>query len=151
MAKYVLVAFEDDARADEFVRRFTEDVEENARDTRSNIYAYVRGMWKKPTKFCECSISGVGIKKRGFTRGRKYGWWVCSQCKRPTVGFGRGDHWFLALGRNLLPVDNRAPEYRGDGVFARHFKPCEGCGTTLVAEVGHAQTEVYCHVCGVWR
>lgn len=147
MSKYVLLAFDSDTDADayvEFVR--------NARAVQASWGtgtkpADVRGVYKKPTKFCSCH----GIKKRGFTRGRKYGWWVCDQCKKPTVGWGRGDHWFLALGRNLLPIDESAPEYRGDGVFARHFKSCSTCNNTLMAEVGHVQTLVWCPQCEEWR
>jgi hypothetical protein len=147
MAKYVLLSFDDDKLADEFVQQFTDDVVERAKYERTGIYAYVRGVYKKPTKFCTC----VGIKKRGFTRGKKYGWWVCDQCKKPTVGWGRGDHWFLALGKNLLPVGGNAPEYRGDGVFARHFKECSVCNNTLMTELGHATTHVWCPQCQEWR
>jgi hypothetical protein len=147
MAKYVLLAFNNDKQADEFAQRFTDDVAERAQFERTGIYAYVRGMFRMPTKFCSC----VGIKKRGFVRGKKYGWWVCSMCGKPTIGWGRGDHWFLALGKNLLPISNIAPEYRGDGVFARSFKECPECHSTLVCEVGQATTHVYCPQCQEWR
>lgn len=145
MARYVLLAFDDDKVADVFV----EAMQTSQRDGMPTVpqRTDVRGVYKKPTKFCDCH----GIKKRGFFRGPKWGWWVCSQCGRPTVGWGRGDHWFLALGKNLLPVGGMATEYRGDGVFARSFKPCSECGNTLVAEVGHATTHVYCPQCEAWR
>lgn len=148
MAKYVLLNFEDDDAADQFVKDCTDypdapiltPVQEN------EVKAFVRGVWKKPTKFCDCR--GGGMKNRGFTRGKKFGWWVCTKCKKPTVGWARGEHWFLALGKNLLPISQRAPEYRGDGIFARHFKACEGCGSTLVTEIGHADTKIWCPTCG---
>lgn len=149
MAKYVLLAFDDDKEADKFIEQ-TQRAHGIYDDEGGGHMSYacdVRGVYRKPTKFCDCKTT----KHRGFTRGKKYGWWVCSQCGKPTVGWGRGDHWFLALGKNLLPVDNRAPEYRGDGVFARHFKKCEGCDGTLVCEVGHAQTKVFCPQCEEWR
>lgn len=153
MAKYVLLAFDDDKQADVFVERTQElravvmDDRKYPDSTVTELPCDVRGVYRKPTKFCNCH----GIKKRGFTRGRKFGWWVCSQCSKPTVGWGRGDHWFLALGKNLLPISNSAPEYRGDGVFARHFKKCPECDNMLVTEVGHATTHVYCPQCEVWR
>lgn len=147
MAKYVLLSFDDDKAADEFVQRFTDDVQERATYQRIGIYAFVRAVYKKPTKFCECT----GVKNRGFTRGKKFGWWVCAQCGKPTSAWAAGAHWFLALGKNLLPVDNRAPEYRGDGVFARHYGPCETCGTTLMCEIGMAQAKVWCPTCEVYK
>lgn len=147
MAKYVLLVFDDDAAADKAVQMI-----QGAHGLLwlhdQQMSCDVRGVYKKPTKFCRC----VGVKGRAFTRGQKYGWWVCSKCKKPTIGWGRGDHWFLALGRNLLPVDGNAPEYRGDGVFGHfHNRQCEACGTALKTEVGHAQTKVWCPKCEEWR
>lgn len=150
MAKYVILAFDSDDEADKFVEEtqaqravWTGDDVHNV----TELSCDVRGVFRKPTKFCSCT----SVKSRGFSRGAKYGWWVCSQCKKPTVGWGRGDHWFLALGKNLLPVSNIAPEYRGDGVFARHFKKCEVCDNTLVTEMGVGTTKVYCPQCNEWR
>jgi hypothetical protein len=144
MAKYVLLQFDHDEEADEFCQRFTEDVEERAKYQRVGIYAYVRGVFKKPTKFCEC----IGdMKKRAFTRGRKYGWWVCTKCGKPTPAWARGDHWFLALGRNLLPVDDSASEYRGDGVYGRYRKECPHCHSSCVATQGHGTCTVWCNKC----
>jgi hypothetical protein len=155
MAKYVILAFDSDDEADKFVE---ETQAQQAvwvggtdcpcyPDEGTELKCDVRGVFRKPTKFCSCT----SVKSRGFSRGRKYGWWVCSQCGKPTVGWGRGDHWFLALGKNLLPISNVAPEYRGDGVFARHFKKCPVCDNTLVTEMGVGTTKVYCPQCNEWR
>lgn len=144
MAKYVLLEFGDDEEADEFCQRFTEDVEERAKYQRVGIYAFVRAVYKKPTKFCECKGD---MRKRAFTRGRKYGWWVCTKCGKPTAAWGRGDHWFLALGRNLLPVDDGATEYRGDGVYGRYRKQCPNCQHDCVATQGHGTCTVWCNNC----
>lgn len=144
MAKYVLLQFDNDGEADEFCQRFTEDVEERAKYQRVGIYAFVRAVYKKPTKFCECKGD---MRKRAFTRGTKYGWWVCNKCGKPTHAWGRGDHWFLALGRNLLPVDDVASEYRGDGVFGRYRKECPNCHHDCVATTGHGTTTVWCNNC----
>lgn len=154
MAKYVLLAFDNDDEADKFVEA-TQQRQGVLNDNDcpcypedgAHIKADVRGVYRKPTKFCSCT----SYKHRGFRRGTKYGWWVCAQCGKPTIGWGRGDHWFLALGKNLLPVSNTAPEYRGDGVFARHFKKCEVCNNTLVTELGNATTKVFCPQCREWR
>lgn len=154
MAKYVLLQFDNDDEADKFVK---ETQEQRAvwtdnpdglggvnNDGFLELACFVRGVWKKPTKFCECKGD---MRKRAFTRGRKYGWWVCNKCGKPTHAWGRGDHWFLALGRNLLPVDDNASEYRGDGVFGRYRKECPNCHHDCVATTGHGTTTVWCNNC----
>lgn len=103
MAKYVLLAFDSDTEANEFV--------EAVQDRTSREEFTVRGVWKKPTKFCECTSGN--IKQRGWTRGKKFGWWVCDRCHKPSKAWAQGDVWYNSLGTNLLPVSHEAPEYRG--------------------------------------
>jgi hypothetical protein len=110
MAKYVLLAFNSDADADAYVKRVQEDGWVPTERTYSDPVV-VRGMWKKPTKFCSCI--GGGKQSHGFVRGTKYGWWVCARCHKPTEAWSRGDVWYTALGTNLLPIAEDAPEYRG--------------------------------------
>jgi hypothetical protein len=117
MARYVLLAFDKDSDADAFVEMVsvlhaegkeflvTDDPIHEGRSFRG----FIRGMWQKPTIFCQCSQ----IKGRGWTRGKKRGWWVCTKCARPSVGWARGDVWYTALGTNMLPITNDSPEYRG--------------------------------------
>lgn len=150
MAKYVLLQFDEDRQADDFVEQIQKNGSAIMDDHGGGVWsvsATVRAVFKKPTKFCDCK----GVKNRGFTRGKKFGWWVCAQCGKPTPAWAAGAHWFMALGKNLLPVDNRAPEYRGDGVFARHYGPCTECGTTLVCETGMVQAKVWCPKCEAHR
>jgi hypothetical protein len=121
MAKYVLLAFDKDADADEFVRnsnKYFSEMEYGSWSTEpgsdDDVFipnVVVRGMWKKPTKFCSCI--GGGKQSHGFVRGTKYGWWVCARCHKPTEAWSRGDVWYTALGTNLLPIAEDAPEYRG--------------------------------------
>jgi hypothetical protein len=145
MAKYVLLTFEDDAAADAFVNKVTEtESVTTSAYHESELKAFIRGVWKKPTKFCSC----IGaMKERGFTRGRKYGWWVCTKCGKPTVGWARGDHWFLSLGRNLLPVQEGASEYRGDGEWGRYRKNCPECTGSVLSKMGHGTTTTWCPKC----
>jgi hypothetical protein len=110
MAKYVLLAFDDDAEADQFV----EDIQGEAvlawtPDRQGHtVHAQVRGIYKKPTKFCQC-----GSKTKAYGRSRKYGWWCCADCGKPKEAWATGDHWHGAIGTNLLPLSDAAPEYRG--------------------------------------
>jgi hypothetical protein len=95
--------------------------------------ATVRGVWRKPTKFCEGAGCTSGKGRPGFTRGRKYGWMVCANCKKPTRGWVNGDHWFSSLGVNLLPISDETPDWRGPGhVTHPGYKPkaiwCQDCG-----------------------
>lgn len=115
MAKYVLLAFNDDLDADNFVACMT--VYEGT-DWLNDVMkaigrGWIRGVWKKPTKFCECTENASTLRKRGWTRGKKYGWWVCSICHKPSKDWGRGDEWYRSLGTNLIPITEEAPEYRG--------------------------------------
>lgn len=117
MAKYVLLAFDSDKDVDAFVEYVQTAKFVCALPGEYGTYTdlaifddvTVRGVWKKPTQFCSC----IGGKNRGWTRGKKFGWWVCSLCHKPAEAWARGDAWYTALGVNLLPVSPDAPEYRG--------------------------------------
>jgi hypothetical protein len=113
MARYVLLSFDNDKEADDFVQATQERktvAVASATEVVANLYeATVRAVFKKPTIFCQCTA----IKHRGWTRGKKFGWWVCSQCHKPSRGWAHGDMWYAALGTNLLPISEEAPENRG--------------------------------------
>jgi hypothetical protein len=40
------------------------------------------GIYKKPTMFCDGEHGGRKTEV-GFTKGQKYGWWVCAKCRKP--------------------------------------------------------------------
>ena len=117
MARYVLVSFDDNEKADTFVTACQDTgilgVVSNEDASMRHFAPEVRAVYQMPTKFCDCTDG----KNRKFTRGKKYGWWVHSLCGKPTRAWARGEHWFQALGRNLLAKTPQAPEYRGDGDF----------------------------------
>lgn len=119
MARYVLVAFDDNEKADQFVAACQNTgvvAAVTLTDTSLTHFApEVRAVYMKPTLFCDCTVDKKG---RGFTRGKKYGLWVHSACGKPTRAWARGEHWFQALGKNLLDRTPQAPEYRGDGDFS---------------------------------
>jgi hypothetical protein len=114
MAVYVLLTFDNDGEAKEFVKDVLQEkgvIHGNHEDpafTRTTV----RGVWKKPTIFCTCVSSD---RKVGFTRGRKYGWWVHACCGKPSKLWAQGNAWCTALGVNLLPQSEIAPEYRPPG------------------------------------
>lgn len=66
----------------------------------------VIGLFKKPTKFCDPSDGHRGKKTQsGWTRGTKYGWWVCAKCKKPSEGWGNNLSAVLSAARNLLVTE----------------------------------------------
>jgi len=121
MARYVLLAFDDDTKADEFVQACQETgvvaAVSNEDASLKHFAPTVRAVYQKPTMFCTCV--GGGKQGKGFTRGKKHGWWVHSGCGKPTKAWADGEHWFVALGVNKLPKSPEASEYRGDHVFTK--------------------------------
>jgi len=121
MAVYVLLTFEKDEDAKVFVENTLRDGQVSSKegdlfaDDLEWADATVRGVWKKPTLFCTKEKPGCSSRSRGSTRGKKYGWWVCTGCGKPTKLWAQGNAWFTALGTNLLPQSETAPEYRPPG------------------------------------
>lgn len=77
MARYVVLSFDDNEDAEIFIDHIREAVES----------AEVLGLFAQPTQFCPASGSGgcsKGKRVRGWSRGKKYGWWVCSGCHKPS-------------------------------------------------------------------
>jgi hypothetical protein len=116
MAKYVLVAFDDDEMADDFTKALS--VQGGVFYVKSDGHmnnvdnAKPRGLWKKPTKFCECPPS----PNRRYARSKKFGWYICVTCNFCHKGWAKGEHFFPSFGVNQLPVSEDAPEWRGTGV-----------------------------------
>lgn len=98
MARYVLLEFDDNASAKRFVQGVNEDYAAVLPDYKTRRCIAV---WAKPTLFCECTRGVKGMNP--FRRGVKSGWWVHAPCGRPTRAWAKGNHWFSAIGRNLLP------------------------------------------------
>lgn len=132
MAKYILLSFDNDKDAEEFVQAMQKQ------DTSGRPFipegVAVRGVWKKPTQFCDCALRGRNTKGRAWTRGKKFGWWVCTVCHKPSQAWAKGDAWYTALGTNLLPKSEGAPEWRGtnqddergkDRPVGRHLGPTQ--------------------------
>lgn len=121
MARYVLLSFDNDQEADEFVAAFQRPGGAFYMGADGHFHqtdeegTFVRAMYQKPTKFCDCgTATGLPFaRKSSYTRSLKYGWMVHTQCKKPTTNWASGEGWYAALGTNLLPITGRAPEWRG--------------------------------------
>jgi hypothetical protein len=88
MAKYVLIAFDDDSTADSFANSL------KSPDTTVHLVS----VHKRPTQFCECPNP-----PDRSVRGEKWGWWVHRDCGRPKKGM-----WQTP--KNLLAPNESARE-----------------------------------------
>ena len=91
MAKYVVIEFDNDEDADAYINEI-KDAEESIMGMLSSHYgapqlARIVGLYKKPTIFCECQ--GSRKPPMGWTRGKKYGWWICTECGKPSQQWSR--------------------------------------------------------------
>lgn len=78
-SRYMLIEFDDEASADALRARIDTA-------TRAGKRFRVVGMFAKPrAPYCQCGkeTSGRG-KPSTLKRGRKFGWWVCTECRRPS-------------------------------------------------------------------
>ena len=113
MARIVVLQFEDNEEADIFVKN-------EGMHPETAIWTYETvGMFQMPTMFCPNSGSGgcsTGKRVRAWQRGQKFGWWVCTICKKPSgyVPPGKPNEiWrrVVSQGVNLLrAVTDQHPE-----------------------------------------
>lgn len=109
MAVFVLMAFDNDEHAKEWIkiqqvyaeRRRNLTEEQVARIVSVTDNYEVTAVYKKPTMFCE---GGHPHSKRfgGFTKGKKWEWWVCAMCHKPKEMYFKTVVEHNPLGRNLL-------------------------------------------------
>jgi hypothetical protein len=96
--RLVVLEVADDKYADWFVR----DIEEQVGDGVLEGVKLV-GVFQAPTKYCDPSDGHRGKKTdAGWTRGKKYGWWVCAACKKPSKAWAKNLNAVLSSARNLL-------------------------------------------------
>lgn len=116
MPYYVVLRVEEEDEAKELVKGLLQkgEVGVSGASNVHNVPAIPRAVYRIPTKFCDPSDGHRGARKThmGWTRGRKWGWLVCSICGKPTSKWGNGFHWFATHGINLLPFSKIANEDR---------------------------------------
>ena len=77
-SRYLLIEFDDEDSALKLKERI---------DAAQGKRFRVIGLFAKPTSYCQCGIAGqteTKATKSRLRRGKKFGWWVCTVCKRPT-------------------------------------------------------------------
>jgi hypothetical protein len=113
VARYVLIEFDDNKEADNFVKMLTPDVElEEPEEYDFKGSMRVRAVFFKPTQFCEC--------KSGLTasRGKKFGLNVHEKCGKPHRG--RWQH-----PTNLIHPDQDKTLYE-QGLYLGIVEPQDG-------------------------
>lgn len=78
-SRYLLVEFDDEESA--------LSLKEKIDATQGKKFRVV-GLFAKPTSYCQCGVDTWTTTKANpatTKRGRKFGWWVCTQCKRPAA------------------------------------------------------------------
>ena len=120
MAMTVALTFEDDEIALEFIEYAQKGLIVGCNsqwpEVEQSFSPEIKALYKHPTMFCECQ-SGRKTEV-GFTRGVKWGWWVCGQCSKP-----KRLYWENIFEHNGF----------GNNIFSRYFddtdeesKPVEG-------------------------
>lgn len=89
MSRYVLVEFDDNDDADSFLKEFEKgEVFWMHKDFiyKANVpmLTRIRGMFGKPTKFCDCPDVTPDADKS--VQGAKWGWWLHRVCGKPKKG-----------------------------------------------------------------
>jgi hypothetical protein len=105
----VLVEF----RSDESAKAFVEKVNGSyhALEESQGKSIKVTGVFKMPTKFCDCADQGKKMEIKAYSRGRKYGWWVHT-CGRPSKFWVKAKaRLWDAMGRNILPGADDDPKW----------------------------------------
>lgn len=98
MARYVVIAFEDNDLAEDFARGEPREYPYGSWETVALVPA--------PTVFCDDPFGQHGVKKAGYFLGPKYGWWVCAGCGKPTEAWGKQYNSVISSGKNLLEVES---------------------------------------------
>lgn len=105
MARYVVLSFDSNEDAEDFVEKqiLTKRGLEERGDELAKHLPEVEALIAKPTLFCEQpNAHRKGKTSSGWTQGKKYKWWVCGVCKKPTRLWGEHMGSVISQSRNLL-------------------------------------------------
>lgn len=107
MARLVVLRFEDDEDAEDFIDKVN-------KTSRVDFDYYqcptVEGMFKVPTIF------HGGHQSSGWRKSDKHGWWICRDCGAPSVGWGSNIRAVIASGNDLLEKVSKNTQERIDMV-----------------------------------
>lgn len=90
MARYLVIEFDDDAQADA-LRAQIDTATAKGKKFR------VVGLFGRPKTFCSCYIDKTNMTN-SRVRGAKFGWWVCTTCRRARLGDHQANNLILGAG-----------------------------------------------------
>lgn len=103
MARYILISFEDNNEAEDFVNSALDKgilvVGGRTGTSQWRVYPDVWGMYFKPTQFCECPQPGPKQ-----SRGARYGLWI-DACGKPIRGHTQHPRNLLLAQEVLLKLE----------------------------------------------
>lgn len=116
-SRYLLVEFDDEAQALSLRAQI-----DNA--TRAGKRFRVVGLFAKPTGYCQCDPdkhTTTKVAPSTLKRGRRFGWWVCVECKRPSSALSGLVN--LIKPRDIIkpPKWKSRHHSRGDDFEAMHY------------------------------
>lgn len=113
MARHIVISFEDNDEAEEFMAAlkvegatFFQDKEQHFKHIDPSKVAVI-GVFAKPTKFCQCPYT----EDMKTVRSKNYGWYVHVGCNKPIPG-----HYQSAM-KNLIDPPEVAADVRKRGVY----------------------------------
>lgn len=110
MARLVVLRFDDNEVADEFIKNGKDFLDSTYDNFWGNVH--VKGLYAMPTQFCD-SGGGCSTGKRiqFWTRGTKFGWWVCKVCRKPAkTTEEKTIRAVVSQGTNLLKAEGEPQE-----------------------------------------
>jgi hypothetical protein len=102
MARYVLLSFSSNADAEDFVLEYQARLEGRSLDMSQPEYE-IDAVYGKPTQFCTPGDGHRGRRRAsGYTRGKRFGWWVCAMCGKPEAPLKDKPLAVMVQANNLL-------------------------------------------------
>ena|SRR5271170_4388168 len=110
MARVILIAIEDNAMADSFVRQVMSDgfvwqlppskpdidydIPQFHPNEGRRVNCMIEAVVARPTSWCRCAVPEVrgrrkGKREIGWSRSTHFGWWVCVTCGKPSSAIVR--------------------------------------------------------------
>lgn len=108
MTKLILLKFEDDKDADDFLTGNVAARPKGQEPADDSFYvaSEVVGAFKEPTLFCECPPEKRDNSGRSKT-GKKFGWWIRSCCGRPAKIGGQRPYNLVDINNGLKPWESK--------------------------------------------
>lgn len=108
MARHIVISFDDNDDAEQFIEALKVDGAVFFQDSSQHfknvdpMTCTVIGVYAKPTQFCQCTYAD----DMPTARSKNYGWYVHTVCKKPIPG-----HYQSAL-KNLIEAPNTSARTR---------------------------------------